>query len=73
MRPSQGFGEQWKMDVYFRATCEQMPNLEENRGTTTILRNRERINKTIFDFGGTGEQTTQLISGKQGNSLIDRL
>ena len=32
-----------------------MPNFKGNRGTKTILENREHKNQ-IFDFRGTGEQ-----------------
>ena len=46
-----GFGEQGNKGIYFRGTGEQRPNFEGNRGTKTILRNREH-KKTIFQFLG---------------------
>ena len=42
-----------------------MPNYEGNRGTKTILGNREH-KKTYFGFLGNGG-TSQLISGEQWN------
>ena len=42
-----------------------MPNLEGNRGTKTILGNREH-KKTNFRFLGN-RGTSQFISGEQGN------
>ena len=51
--------------IYFRETGEQRPNFEGNRGTKTILGNREH-KKTNFRFlGNMG--TSQFISGEQGN------
>ena len=65
MRPSQGFGEEGNKGIYFRETGEQRPNFEGNRGTKTILGNREHKkknsifgehgNKPIY-FRGTREQ-----------------
>ena len=46
--PPRGFGEQ---GIYFRGTGEQRPNFEGNRGTKTILGNREH-KKTNFRFLG---------------------
>ena len=48
---------------------EQRPNFEGNRGTKTILGNREH-KKTIFFFwgGGGNRGTSQFISGEQRNS-----
>ena len=42
--------------IYFRGAWEQRPHFEWNRGTKTILGNREHIKKTNFRFLGTGEQ-----------------
>ena len=63
MRPSQGFWRTGKKGIYFRGTGEQRPNFEGNRGTKTILGNREH--KKIFDFWGTGEQVN-LFQGNKG-------
>ena len=60
-----GFGEQGKQGIYFRGTGEQRPNFEGNRGTKTILENKEQ-KKTNFRFLGNKE-TSQFISGEQGN------
>ena len=60
-----GFGEQLKKGIYFSGTREQMSNFEGNRGTKTILGNREH-KKTNFRFWGNRE-TSQFISGEQGN------
>ena len=64
LRPFEGFGEQGKGGIYFRGTGEQRPNVEGNRGTKTILGNREH-KKTNFRLGNRG--TCQFISGEQGN------
>ena len=53
-----GFGEQGNTEIYCRGTVEQRPKFERNRGTNTILGNREH-RKQIFDFGGTGEQANR--------------
>ena len=63
--PPRGFGEQGKKDIYFRGTWEQRSNFEGNKGTKTILGNREH-KKTNFWFFGNRE-TSQFISGEQGN------
>ena len=42
-----------------------MPNIEGNRGTKTLLVNREHRKQT-FDFRGN-RGTSQFISGEQGN------
>ena len=63
--PPRGFGEQGKQGIYFRGTWEQRPNFEGNRGTKTILGNREH-KKTNFRFLGN-RGTSQFISGEQGN------
>ena len=63
--PPWGFGEQGKKDFYFGGTGEQRPNFEGNRGTKTILGNREH-KKTNFRFLGNWG-TSQFISGEQGN------
>ena len=57
-----GTGE---MGIYFRGTGEQMPTFEGNRGTKTILGNREH-KKTNFQFLGN-RGTSQFISGEQGD------
>ena len=63
--PPRCFGEQGKKSNYLRETGEQTPNFEGNRGTKTILGNREHDNKfSIFGeqgnkpiyFRGTREQ-----------------
>ena len=54
-RPSQGFWEQEKRGIFSRGTGEPMQNFEGNRGTKTILGNRD-LRKQIIDFWGTGEQ-----------------
>ena len=41
-----------------------MPNFEENRGTKTILGNRDNIRKQIFRYLGN-RGTIQFISGEQ--------
>ena len=64
-RPSRGFREQGKKGIYFRGTGEQRPNFEGNRGTKTILKNRE-YKETNFRFLGN-RGTSQFISGEQGN------
>ena len=48
--------------IYFMGTGEQRPNFDRNRGTKTILGNREP-KKQIYDIWGT----SQFISGEQGN------
>ena len=48
--PPRGFGEQGTQGIYFRGTGEQRPNFEGNRGTKTILGNREH--KSNFRFLG---------------------
>ena len=63
--PPRGFGEQGKRGIYFRGTGEQRSNFEGNRGTKTILGNREH-KKTKFRFLGN-RGTSQFISGEQGN------
>ena len=75
MRPSQGFwgtGEKGiyfrgtgENGIYFRGTWEQRSNFEGDRGTKTILGNREH-KKTNFRFLGN-RGTSQFISGEQGN------
>ena len=62
--PPRGFGEQGKRGIYFRGTGEQRSNFEGNRGTKTILGNREH-KKTNFRFFGTGEQAN-LFQGNKG-------
>ena len=54
-----------KPGIYFRGTREQRPSFEGNRGTKTILGNREH-KKTNFRFLGN-RGTSQFISGEQGN------
>ena len=63
--PPRGFWEQGKKGIYFRGIGEQMPNFEGNRGTKTILGNREH-KKTNFRFLGN-RGTSQFILGEQGN------
>ena len=65
LMPSQGFGEQGNQGIYFRGTGEQRSNFEENRGTKTILGNREHKKTNFRFFGNRG--TSQFISGEQGN------
>ena len=65
VRPSQGFWETGEKGIYFRGTGEQRPNFEGNKGTKTILGNREH-KKTNFPFLGN-RGTSQFISGEQGN------
>ena len=57
-------GNRGKM-VLFQGTGEQRSNFEGNRGTKTILGNREH-KKTNFRFLGN-RGTSQFISGEQGN------
>ena len=64
-RPSQGFRGTGETGHLFQGTGEQRLNFEGNRGTKTILGNREH-KKTNFRFlGNMG--TNQFISGEQGN------
>ena len=56
-----GLGKQEKMAFF---PGEQMPHFEGNRGTKTILGNREH-KKTKFQFLGTGEQAN-LFQGYKG-------
>ena len=65
MRPSQGPWGAGGKGINFRETGEQMPNFEANRGTKTILGNRED-KKTNFRVLGNRE-TSQFITGEQGN------
>ena len=65
VRSSQGFWGTGEKGIYFRGTGEQRPNFEGNRGTKTILGNREH-KKTNFRFLGN-RGTSQFISGDQGN------
>ena len=65
LRPSQGFWGTGENGIYFRGTGEQRPNFEGNRGTKTILGNREH-KKTNFQFLGN-RGTSQFISREQGN------
>ena len=62
MRRSQGFGGTGEKGIYFRETGLQMSNFEGNRGTKSILGNREH-KKTNFRFLGN----KPIISGEQGN------
>ena len=64
LRPSQGFWGTGENGIYFRGTGEQRPNFEGNRGTKTILGNREH-NKTNFQFLGNREQAN-LFQGNKG-------
>ena len=59
-----GFEQQGKQGIYFRGTGEQRPNFEGNRGTKTMLGNREH-EKTNFRFWKTGEQAN-LFQGNKG-------
>ena len=63
--PPRGFGEQGYKGIYFRGRGEQRPNFEGNRGTKTILGNREHKKKNCQFFGNRG--TRQFISREQGN------
>ena len=65
LRPSQGFWGTGENGIYFRGTGEQRPNFEGNRGTKSILGNREH-KKTNFHFLGN-RGTSQFISREQGN------
>ena len=66
LRPSKGFlGTQGKKGIYFRRTGEQRPNFDGNRGTKTILGNREHKKTAHFQFFGN-MGTSQFISGEQG-------
>ena len=66
LRPSQGFwGTGGEKGIYFWGIGEERPNYVGNRGTKTILGNREH-KKTKFRFLGN-RVTSQFISGKQGN------
>ena len=58
---NRGFGEQGEKGIYFRGTWEQMPHFKGNRGTKTILGNRDH-KKTNFRFLGN-RGTSQFISG----------
>ena len=62
--PLRGLGEHGKRGIYFRGTGEQIPNFEGNRGTKTILGNREH-KKTFRFLGNRG--ICQFIEGEQGN------
>ena len=57
-------GNSGKRGIYFRGTWEQRPNFEGNRGTKTILGNREH-KTTNFRF--LGNKGTCQISEEQGN------
>ena len=50
---------------YFRGTGEQMSNFKGNRGTKTIMGNRDH-KKTNFRFLGN-RGTSQFITAEQGN------
>ena len=58
-------GTQGKKGIYFRRTGEQRPNFDGNRGTKTILGNREHKKTAHFQFFGN-MGTSQFISGEQG-------
>ena len=62
MRSSQGFLGTGETGHLFQGNREQRPNFEGNRGTTTILRNREHM-KTNFRYFCR-------IFGEQGNKPI---
>ena len=64
-RPSHGFCGTGGEGIYFRGTEEHRLNFEGNRGTKTILGNREHT-KTNFRFWGN-MGASQFISGEQGN------
>ena len=60
MTPSQGFWEQGKKGIHFMGTGEQRQNFEGNRGTKTILGNREHKKTNFRLLGNRG--TNQFIS-----------
>ena len=64
MRPSQGFWGTGEQGLLFQGNTGTKANFEGNRGTKTILGNREH-RKQIFDFWGTGEQAN-LFQGNKG-------
>ena len=64
LRPSYGFGGTGIKGIYFRGTGKQRPHFEGNRGTKTILGNREN-KKTNFRFLES-RGTSQFIPGEQG-------
>ena len=59
------FREQGTQGIFFRRTGEKRPNFKGNRGTKTILGNREHKKTNFRFFGNRG--TSQFISGEQGN------
>ena len=65
LRPYKGFWEQGKKGIYFSETGEQRQKVLVNRGTKTILGNREH-KKTNFRFLGN-RGTSQFISEEQWN------
>ena len=65
MRSSQGFWGTGETGHLFQGNREQRPNFEGNRGTTTILGNREHMKTNFRYLGNRG--TSQFISGEQGN------
>ena len=44
--PVRGLGEQRGKDIYFRGRGEQRPSFEGNKGTKTIVENREHKKST---------------------------
>ena len=66
LRPSQGLWGTGEKGIYFRGTGEQRSNFEGNRGTKTILGNREHKKINFRFLGNRG--TSQFISVEQGNN-----
>ena len=64
MRPSQGYWGIGEKGYLFQGNEEQRSNFEGNRGTKTILGNREH-KKTHFRFLGKDEQAN-LFQGNKG-------
>ena len=67
----QGFGETGVKGLLFQGNREQRSNFEGNRGTKTILGNREYIYIKI-GFRATGEQAN-LFQGSNGTGPPERL
>ena len=65
MRPAQGFRGKGKRGINFKGTGELRQYFERNRGTKTILGNRENNKKQFFRFF-VNRATRQFISEKQG-------
>ena len=54
--PPRSFGEQGNKGIYFWGIGEQSPKFEGNRGTKTILRNREHKKTNFRSFWEQGNK-----------------